>query len=179
MKETQISTKRIYEGKVINVRVDQVEVNHCQVVREMVEHPGGVAILAMDEDKKIFCVTQYRYAQGKEMLELPAGKLERKEDPLETGKRELIEETGYKAENWLFLGEFVPTGAYLEEKIFMYFASELSYVGQHFDEDEYIELSKHTLEELIEMILDQRIVDGKTIAMVLKVDKMIQRGLLK
>lgn len=179
MKETQISTKRIYEGKVINVRVDQAEVNHCQVVREMVEHPGGVAVLAMDENQEIFCVTQYRYAQGKEMLELPAGKLERGEDPLETGKRELIEETGYKAENWLFLGEFVPTGAYLEEKIYMYFASELSYVGQHFDEDEYIELSKHTLEELIEMILEQRIVDGKTIAMVLKVDKMIERGLLK
>lgn len=178
MLEKKLSTKRIYEGKVVNLRVDEAEIEGLKVMREVVEHPGGVAVLAMDKDNKVLCVQQYRYAQKQEMLEVPAGKLERGEDPLETGKRELQEETGYQAKNWVFLGEFIPTGAYLEEKIFMYFAYDLSFVGNHFDEDEFIELKKVSLDELTEMILNKTIIDGKTMAMVLKVKLMLEKGLL-
>ena len=178
MIEKQIDTKRIYEGKVVNLRVDKADVGGMEVTREVVEHPGGVAILALNDDGKVMCVRQYRYGQQKEMLELPAGKLERKEDPFETGKRELQEETGYKANHWTFLGEFVPTGAYLEEKIWMYYATELTYVGQHFDEDEFIEAEMYTLDELTDMILNKEIIDGKTIAMVLKVKLMLEKDLL-
>lgn len=179
MLEKTIKSQRIYEGRIINVRKDQVEINGQEALREVVEHPGGVAILALDENEHVFCVKQYRYAQQKEMLELPAGKLERGEDPLKTGKRELQEETGYSAQHWLFLGEMVPTGAYLEEKIWMYAATGLSYVGQHLDDDENIELFRLSLDELTERILDQTIVDAKTIAMVLKVRLMKERGLLR
>lgn len=178
MKENQTETKRVYEGKIIHVRVDQAEVMGKKVTREVVEHPGGVAILAMTDEGKVLCVQQYRYAQGREMLEVPAGKLEYHEDPFLTGKRELQEETGYEAKNWVFLGEFIPTGAYLEEKIWMYYADQLQFVGQKFDEDEFIEVIKLSLEELKGKILDQSIIDGKTMAMVLKVDLMKQQGLL-
>lgn len=178
MLEKKLSTERIYEGKVVNLRVDEAMVQDLKVKREVVEHPGGVAILALDEENKVLCVRQYRYAQNKEMLEVPAGKLERGEDPFETGKRELQEETGYSAKNWVYLGEFIPTGAYLEEKIYMYFAYNLSYVGNHFDEDEFIELERYSLDELTEMILNQTIIDGKTMAMVLKVKLMFEKGLL-
>lgn len=178
MKETQIETKRVYEGKIIRVRVDQAEMMGKTVMREVVEHPGGVAILAMNDAGKVLCVQQYRYAQGKEMLEVPAGKLEYHEDPLVTGKRELREETGYEAKNWVFLGEFIPTGAYLEEKIWMYYADQLHFVGQNFDEDEFIEISQLSLEELKQKILDQSLIDGKTMTMVLKVDLMKRQGLL-
>ncbi len=178
MPEKTLSSERIYEGRIVNLRIDQTEVKGKPALREVVEHPGGVAILAFDENERVFCVKQYRYAQQRMMLELPAGKLERKEDPLETGKRELQEETGYQAEHWLFLGELIPTGAYLEEKIWMYAASGLSYVGQHLDEDEELELMRFSLEELTTMILDQTIIDAKTIAMVLKVRLMKEKGLL-
>ena len=126
----------------------------------------------------VLCVEQFRYAQQREMLEIPAGKLERGEDPFETGKRELQEETGYKAEHWTFLGEFIPTGAYLEEKIWMYYATDLTYGKQHLDEDEFIEVKEYTMDEMIEMIINQKIIDGKTIAMTLKVKMMLEKGLL-
>lgn len=178
MKETQISTERLYEGKVVSLRRDLAEVDGKQVMREVVEHPGGVAVLALDENDQVLLVQQYRYAQKKEMLEVPAGKREKNEDPLETGKRELAEETGYRAEKWFFLGEFVPTGAYLEEKIWMYYASGLTPGETHFDEDEFLQLQRCTLDELTEMILKSEIIDGKTIAMTLKVRLMKEKGLL-
>ena len=179
MEEKKIRSQRIYEGKVIQVRVDEVEIEKKKFLREVVEHPGGVAVLAMKEDGLIPCVWQYRYGQKKEMLELPAGKLERGENPVAAIQRELQEETGYQAENWIYLGEFIPTGAYLEEKIQMFYADNLTFVGQCFDEDEQIKNSEYTLDELTEMILNQQIIDGKTIAMVLKVKFMIEKNLLK
>lgn len=178
MREIQKSTERIFEGKVVNLRKDIATVNDMEVYREVVEHPGGVATLAITDEGKILCVEQFRYAQQREMLEIPAGKLERGEDPFETGKRELQEETGYKAEHWTFLGEFIPTGAYLEEKIWMYYATDLTYGKQHLDEDEFIEVKEYTMDEMIEMIINQKIIDGKTIAMTLKVKMMLEKGLL-
>ncbi len=171
MEEKRIGSERIYEGKIINVRRDEVEINQKVYPREVVEHHGGVAILAMNDQKEIFCVTQYRYAQQRVMMELPAGKLEKGENPLLCAQRELQEETGYSAKTWNYLGELVPTGAYLEEKIYMYFAQDLSYVGQNLDEDEHVSVSQHCMEELVEMIMKNEIIDAKTIAMILMAQK--------
>ncbi len=169
MEEKTIKSKEIYKGKVVQVYVDEVEIGNQIFQRELIKHPGGVAILAQKKDGDVLCVRQYRYGQKKEMLELPAGKLEYGEDPFETGKRELQEETGYKANSWVYLGEFVPTGAYLEEKIYMYYATDLEFVGQHLDQDEFIQVESYPIDKLVDMIMDQTIIDGKTIAMTLKV----------
>ena len=108
------SQKRVFTGRLIHVRHDEVILpDGTETIREVVEHPGGVAIAALTDQNELLLVDQFRYAQQRIMREVPAGKRERGEDPLVTAKRELQEETGYQAEEFVFLGEMVPTGAYL------------------------------------------------------------------
>ena len=102
--EKTVSSEEIYDGKIIKVRKEKVELPDGRLAtRELIGHPGGVGIIAVDGDGKVFMVTQYRIAAKSEMLEIPAGKMEYGEDPLECGARELIEETGYKAGSMEFL----------------------------------------------------------------------------
>ena len=169
------SQERKFTGVLINVRHDQVELpNGENTVREVVEHPGGVAIAALTENNELLMVDQYRYAQQRVMREVPAGKREFGEDPLITAKRELEEETGYDAEEFHFMGEMVPTGAYLEETIQMYWARGLKFVGEHLDQDEFLNCIKVPLDEVIEQVMSGEIIDGKTIAMSLKVKKLLE-----
>ncbi len=171
--EKRVSTTRIFDGKIINVRTDNVVLpNGEEGYREIVEHPGGVAVALENSDGTFYLVNQFRYGQQKLMLEFPAGKKERGEDPLVTAKREIIEETGYSAKDFVYLGQMVPTGAYLEEVIDMYYAKADKFIGQHFDEDEFITLEKYTLNEIIEMCMNQNICDGKTIAMAFMIREM-------
>lgn len=168
--EKQISTTRIYDGRIVNLRNDVVECDGGIIAeREIIEHVGGASIAMEDEDGKYLLVSQYRYAQQMEMLEYPAGKLEPGEDPLETVKREVQEETGYEALDVEYLGFCVPTGAYLQERIYMYMGRCGKFVGTDFDRDENLALQRYTLEELTEMIMNNEIVDAKTIAMTFKV----------
>ena len=118
--EKTVSSEEIYDGKIIKVRKEKVELPDGRLAtRELIGHPGGVGIIAVDGDGKVFMVTQYRIAAKSEMLEIPAGKMEYGEDPLECGARELIEETGYKAEEFTHLGEYYATPGYCEEKLNM------------------------------------------------------------
>ena len=111
-----------YKGRVINVRSDEAQLPDGRIVqREVVEHPGGVVIALEDTDRTFFFVTQWRYAQVRSLLEFPAGKLEKGENPFESAKREIIEETGYEGVDYVDFGEFVPTGAYGQEVIHLYF----------------------------------------------------------
>lgn len=161
--EKQISTERIYEGKIINLRRDTVELeNGSTAAREVVEHNGGVCVLAVDEQDCIYFVRQYRYAMGKVLLELPAGKLEKGEDPAACGMRELMEECGCKARTFLPLATLYPTCAYVTEVIHVFFASDLSAVPQKLDEDEFLDVEKIPAEKALQMVLDGEIPDAKT-----------------
>ena len=125
--EKTIDSTRIFEGKVVRLRRDTVELeNGKQTFREVIDHPGGVSILAMDEEGKIFFVRQFRYPFGKMLLELPAGKLEPGEDPAQSGRRELREETGCTAGRFESMGSLIPTCAYDTEVIHLFFASDLT-----------------------------------------------------
>ena len=169
------SQKRVFTGRLIHVRHDEVILpDGTETIREVVEHPGGVAIAALTDQNELPLVDQFRYAQQRIMREVPAGKRELGEDPLVTAKRELQEETGYQAEEFVFLGEMVPTGAYLEETIQMYWAKGLTFVGTHLDEDEFLNCVKVPLKEVVDQVMCGAIIDGKTIAMTLKLQAMLE-----
>lgn len=167
--EKTISSESIYDGKIIKVRREQVKLDDGSVaMRELIAHPGGVGIIAVDEDKNVFMVTQYRIAAKSMMLEIPAGKLEYGENPLECGKRELIEETGYSAKKFTHLGEYYATPGYCEEKLNIYLAENLEFVGQHLDDGEFLNVKKYSLDELYDMVMDNKIHDAKTAIAILK-----------
>lgn len=167
-KETTLSQQTQYNGKIINVRLDQIEVNKTTRLREVVEHPGGVCILAINHKQEVMVVEQYRYGVSQFLLELPAGKKEKSEDPLDTAKRELVEETGIKAEQWDSFGVFYPSPAYLDEVIHLFVASSLHASSQNLDDGEYLDSYFLPLDILKQKILSNEITDGKTIALILR-----------
>ena len=167
--EKTLSTEQIYNGHIINVRVEKVELPDGRISsRELVGHLGGVGIIAVDENHQVFMVSQYRIAARSMMLEIPAGKLEKGEDPLECGKRELIEETGYKAKDFVHLGEYYATPGYCEEKLNIYLAQGLEFVGQHLDDGEFLKVKKYSLDDLYSMVMENKIYDAKTAIAILK-----------
>lgn len=176
-KEKTVSTRVIYEGKIITVHVDDIELPDGRAaIREVVEHSGGVSVAALTDKDELIFVRQYRYPYAKELLELPAGKLERGEDPLEAGIRELEEECGVIAEKVFSLGHFYPTVAYCSETIHLYGATGLHATKQSLDEDEFLSVEKIPLERAVDMVMKGEITDGKTIALVMKMSKLRERG---
>ena len=175
--EKTIDSTRIYEGKVVRLRRDTVELeNGKQTFREVIDHPGGVSILAMDEEGKIFFVRQFRYPFGRMLLELPAGKLEPGEDPEDSGRRELREETGCSAGRFVPMGKLIPTCAYDTEVIHLFFASELTRGEQDLDENEFLSVERYTLDEALQMVLDGEIIDAKTQIGLLKYQALRNAG---
>lgn len=168
--EKQISRQEIYKGKVIHVVKDEVELDDgSKTIREVVLHNGGVCI-GLKHGDKYFIVKQYRYATGKEMLEFPAGKIELNENPDEAILREAIEETGFKAKNVRKLGSIIPTCGYCSERIYLYAGEADEYMGQNLDEDERLNVFEYTLEEIKQMIIDGKIDDSKTIALMYRLE---------
>ncbi|MBS7650851.1 NUDIX hydrolase [Candidatus Bathyarchaeota archaeon] len=163
--EELVSSTRIYDGKIINLRVDQIKLPDGSLhQREIVEHPGAVAILPVLDDGRILLIRQYRHAVGKILLEIPAGTLAKDEDPKECARRELLEETGYMAESITELFSCYLAPGYSSERIHIYQASGLRMVGSRRDADEYIELEPVTVDEVEAMIRNRQIQDAKTIA---------------
>lgn len=161
--EKKLDSELIYDGKVIHVRKDKVLCpNGKESYREIVDHHGGVGVLAF-LDGKIALVKQYRYAYQEELYEMPAGKLEKDEDPLEGGRRELEEEVGYKTDNMVYLGRMYPSCGYTNEIIYLYKAENLRKTHTHLDEDEFVEVYWFSLEEIKKMVKSGQIVDAKTI----------------
>lgn len=162
--EKTMKTEKIYEGKMLNLRIDTVELPDKKYSkREIVEHPGAVAIVALTNQNEIVLVKQYRKAVERELLEIPAGKLEIGEEPKETAIRELKEETGYTSSKIEYLLEFYTSPGFSNEKIYLFLANELIEGQAEPEKDEYIELVKVKLEDLIDMIDKGEIIDSKTI----------------
>jgi len=176
--EKQLEKNYIYKGRIINLRNDTALLPDGKTAkREIVEHNGGVCVAALTDNDELIFVKQFRYPYMEEILELPAGKRESKnEDPLACGIRELREETGATAEKMIFMGELYPTPGYCEEIIWLYLAIGLSYGEQDTDEDEFLEVYKIPLEKAVEMVLSGEIKDAKTQVLVLKVNELKNTG---
>lgn len=161
--ETLLSSETVFQGRMIRVVVDQVRLpNGKQAAREVVKHPGAVAVLPMDGEQILF-VRQYRHPVGQVLLELPAGKLEAGETAQVCAERELHEETGLAAERWIPLGKTVVSPGFTDEVIHLFRAEGLKEAdGQASDPDEFIDLARMTLPEALAAIQDGRIVDAKT-----------------
>ena len=164
--EKQLSSVKIYDGRVIKVSKDEVLCpNGNTSIREIVHHRGGVGVLFKLGDKFVF-EKQYRYAFNEEMIEIPAGKLEEGEIPLPAAERELLEETGYRPLEMIFLGDMYPTVGYSNEVIHLYYCEKAQKEERHLDNDEMIDLFLLSMEEIEQMIANNEIKDSKTIAAV-------------
>lgn len=168
--EKQISRQEIFSGRVVHVVKDEVALDDGTTSsREVVMHNGG-ACIALRDGEYYYMVRQYRYALGREMLEFPAGKIEKGETPDDAILREVQEETGYKAKNIVKFGGFIPTCAYCTEKIYLYYGEADKYVGQNFDDDERINLEKYTFKQIKEKIASGEIDDSKTIVLTYRIE---------
>jgi len=170
--EKTLDSKIVFDGKIMTVHKDTVELPTGKTsFREVVEHSGGVVILAShkkDGVENILMVKQFRYPLKQVILELPAGKLEKGEKPFEAAKRELIEETGYKAQKWQDLGFIYTSAGYSSEKLYLYKASDLEYVGECPDEGEFLKICEYKKDEILSMIKSGEITDAKTICAMMK-----------
>ena len=164
MREKKISGEVIFDGKVVKLEKDKVLCpNGNESIREIVRHPGGAAILAITDNNEVILERQFRYSYDEVIYEIPAGKLEKGEDPYFAALREFEEETGNKTDRLESLGECYPTCGYSSEIIYLYLANNFCKTHTHFDDDEIIELECIPLDEVIKMIEDGRIKDAKTI----------------
>lgn len=161
--EKTLESKCIYDGKIIKVKKDKVLLpNKKESFREIVEHGGGACVLC-EKDGKILLVRQFRCAYNKEIWEIPAGKINKGEEPYFTALRELEEEGGIKAESAELLYEIYPSPGYTSEIIYLYKVNEFSVTNQHLDEDEFLSGKWFSKEELKKMIKSGEIKDGKTL----------------
>jgi ADP-ribose pyrophosphatase len=164
MMEQVIKTEYVYQGRVLNLRLDTVRVRDGAVhLREIAEHHGAVAMIPLDEANHVTLVKQWRAAPGRVLLEIPAGTLEPHEDPAEGAPRELKEETGLEAARWDFLVRFFPSPGILTEEMFLYLARDLTQGAQALEADEEIEIVKLPLDDAIARIATGEIADAKTI----------------
>lgn len=167
--EDKIASEEIYQGKIFTVTRDTVRLeNGREASREVVHHHGGAGILALDGEGRLAMVRQFRYAQGREVLEIPAGKLEPGEPPRATALRELGEEVGCRADTLLDFGSIIPTAAYCTETIYLFLATGLHKTGQQLDEDEFLTVSWLPFAEAVELVLAGEITDAKSVAGILR-----------
>ena len=174
LKETCLSSEHIYKGKFLDVWKDKVELpNGKTSSREYIKHPGAVVIIPVLPDGKIGLIRQYRYPMGMEQIELPAGKLDKNEDHLDTAKRELEEEIGYRANSMKEITEIHPCIGYSDERMWIYLAEGLSYTKTNQDLDEFVELMPTELSDSVEMIWSGKITDVKSIIGILWANRLL------
>ena len=163
--ELRVSSKRIYDGHIVNLRVDEVKLENGKTAkREIVEHRGATAIVPILEDGRVVLVRQYRYAAATELLEIPAGTLEPDEAPENCARRELEEETGFKCREIKKMMEIFLAPGYSTEKIHIYLATGLSEAKMRLEEDERINVEKVPISTALEMVSSGKIQDAKTIS---------------
>ena len=177
LEEKQISSEEVFHGKLLHVFRDAVELPDGTIAtREYLKHVGAVCVIPVTEDGNVIMERQYRYPVGRVICEIPAGKLDsREEDRLEAAKRELKEETGITADHWKSIGDFLPAPAYSQEAISMYLATGLHRGESHLDEGEFLEVYEVPLTQLYADVMEGRIADAKTQIAVLKAYQLLHK----
>lgn len=175
LNEVQTGSEEIFDGVILHVFKDTVQLpNGKAATREVIRHVGAVGIVPLTDDGKVIVERQFRYPLNRVITEIPAGKLDSlTEDRLSAAKRELAEETGYTATEWIDLGDYYPAAAYCDERITLYLARDLSQGQRHLDEDEFLNFEAVPLAELVNQVMDGTITDGKTQVAILKVARIL------
>ncbi len=172
--EKTINSDVIYEGVIFTITHDTVELeNGNTAVRDVLLHHGGVCVIPVTDENEIFLVKQFRYPFRTTTREVPAGKLEKGENHAECGRRELLEETGCTCDEYIYLGEMLPTPAYNSEVTYMYMARGLHYDKQSLDPDEFLDVEKIPLADAVKLVMDGKIRDGKTQIAILKAARIL------
>ena len=176
LKEKTLDSEEKYSGRLLHVYSDSIELpDGSHSYREYLKHYGAVCMVPVTDDGKVIMEYQYRYPVSRVVLEIPAGKLDsEQEDVLEAAKRELQEETGYSADEWINIGDYMPAPAYSNERVTMFIARGLHMGERHLDEGEFLEVVQIPIKELVDMINDGTIKDGKTQVAILKTYMMLQ-----
>lgn len=176
MKERCIKKEVIYDGKIIRVEKDDIELEDGhRSTREVVFNTGGVSVLAFTKEGKVILAKQFRYPSKEELYEIPGGKQNENESFIEAGMRELEEETGYVSDDVSYFGYFYPTVAYCSEIIHLVLAKNCVYKKQHLDEGEHVDVALYDYDEVKDMIFNNEIKDGKTIIALLKYDALTKK----
>ena len=173
--EKTLSSELIFDGRLLKLYRDEVEVpGGGRAGREVVHHPGGAAVVALDGEGNVYLERQFRYPYRGVVVEIPAGKLEEGEDPFDTIRRELKEELGATAGRWDALGHIMPSVGYTDEMLYLYLARDLTFGETHWDKDEYLEPFKLPFAEALARAADGRINDGKTVSALFRADRLIR-----
>jgi ADP-ribose pyrophosphatase len=161
-----------YHGIIVDVQTDMIQLPNGNItMREVVHHPGGVCVAAVDDLGLVTVVRQYRYPFGEHLLELPAGKLEKGEEPLPAAKRELSEETGLEADTWIDLGPIYTSPGFSTETLYIYLARDLHQGQAHPDPGEFLDVDKIPLTELVAMVEAGTVQDAKTVIGLLRTEQ--------
>lgn len=175
--EKTLSSQSVFDGKILHITLDEVELeNGKKSKREVVNHPGGVTVAALDEENNLYFVKQFRYPYKEVVLELPAGKLEKGSTPLENGKRELLEETGATGYSYMSLGQVYPSPGYTSEIIHLYVCRIKTEGESRPDDGEFLNVEKIPLDTAVEMVLNNQLPDAKTQIAVLKTAMLLKSG---
>ena len=163
-----------FQGCLLRLDVDTVTLpDGKEGVREYIRHPGGVGVVALTDEGEVLLVKQYRYPYGEVLTEIPAGKRDKGEDPLVTGMRELEEETGYRAAHYTPLGVMYPTPGCCDEMVYIYLATGLTQSEAHLDEDEFLDVERCPLDEMVQRVMAGEITDAKTQIGILKTKMLL------
>lgn len=158
-----------FQGCLLRLDVDTVTLpDGKEGVREYIRHPGGVGVVALTDEGEVLLVKQYRYPYSEVLIEIPAGKRDKGEEPLVTGMRELEEETGYRAANYTPLGVMYPTPGFCDEKVYLFLATGLTAAEAHPDADEFLDVERCPLDEMVRRVMAGEIADAKTQIGILK-----------
>ena len=175
LNEKTLASRQVFDGVLLKVYRDEVELaDGGTSVREIVRHPGGAAVVALDGEGNVYLERQFRYPYHKVVTEIPAGKLEPGEDPFDAIRRELSEEIGATAGRWDALGHIMPTVGYTDEMLYLFLARDLTFGERHLDEDEALEPFKLPVAQALDMAADGRLNDGKTVAALFRAEKLMR-----
>ena len=175
LSEVCLGSEKIFDGVILHIYKDSVLLpNGNRSVRETMRHMGSVGIVPVTDDGKVIIERQYRYPLDEVITEIPAGKLDSpEEDRLEAAKRELLEETGITADEWIHMGDYHPAAAYTDERLSMYLARGLHFGEQKLDDDEFLNVEAVPMESVVEEIMSGKITDGKTQVAILKAAQLL------